>query len=694
MITSSGSSALTINSVSVAGAGFAVFGPSFPATLNPGQTLTIEVRFAPTAATPANGTIVISTSSAGNSTTTVTLTGAGAESPIPQLTVSPSSLDFGNVMLNATSTRNLTLTSSGNTALKVNSVSVAGAGFAIMGATFPLSLDAGQSVTLQVSFGPLVAGSASGTITISSNSASSDTAMVAISGTGTQSATPSLTLSASSLDFGSVSLNTNSTRTLTLTSVGSAALTVDSVTISGSGFAISGGRFPATLDPGQSVTLQVSFDPTVAGAAATGTISISSNSSMGATSTVTLSGKGTVAASPVLTLSAASLSFGSVTVNTTSSKTLTLTSSGTAALTINSVNVAGNGFAISGTALPATLTPGQSVTLQVSFDPTIPGVAAGTITISSNSLPVGITSVALSGTGTVAPTPQLTMSASHLDFGNVNLNTTATKTLTVTSSGTAALTVTSVALSGTGFEISASPFPATLNPGQSKTLQVGFDPTLAGAATGLITISSNASTGTSDTVTLSGSGVADPVLSLSTTSLSFGDDPIGSALTLSVTLTSTGSSPVTVSGAAITGAGFTFSGATFPVMLNTGVAITIQVQFKPTMAGLASGTLTFTSNSRTGNLIAVTLAGNGTNTSHKVTLSWVAPANSPVEVTGYDIYREAGSFSSFELLNSSTATTYVDLQVSATTSYTYYVTSVDAAGAESAPSNEVTVTVP
>ena len=190
--------------------------------------------------------------------------------------------------------------------------------------------------------------------------------------------TPQLTLSAGSLAFGSVTVNTASTKTLTLTSSGTAALRVHSVMVAGTGFAISGATFPATLNPGQSVTLQVSFDPTATGAAS-GSIAISSNSSSGGTSTVTLSGTGTAALTPQLTLSAGSLAFGSVTVNTASTKTLTLTSSGTAALRVHSVMVAGTGFAISGATFPATLNPGQSVTLQVRFDPTATGAASGSI---------------------------------------------------------------------------------------------------------------------------------------------------------------------------------------------------------------------------------------------------------------------------------------------------------------------------
>jgi hypothetical protein len=200
------------------------------------------------------------------------------------------------------------------------------------------------------------------------------------------------------------------------------------------------------------------------------------------------------------------------------------------------------------------------------------------------------------------------------------------------------------------------------------------------------------------TVSLSGTGASatNPVLTLSANSLSFGSVTVGTPATQTLTLTSTGSSAVTVSAASLTGTGFTISGATFPVTLNQNVAIKVQVQFDPTAVGATTGTLTFTSNSTTGSTSVVTLSGTGAAVQHQVTLSWVAPTNSPVAVTGYNVYREASGGSSFQLLNPSevSQTSYVDQNIVAGSSYSYYVTSVDSAGAESTDSNQVSVTVP
>jgi hypothetical protein len=391
-------------------------------------------------------------------------------------------------------------------------------------------------------------------------------------------------------------------------------------------------------------------------------------------------------------LSATSLSFGNVAVNTSASQSISLKSSGSRAVTISSVSVTGAGFSIPALGFPVILNSGQSITLQVYFKPTLAGAVRGAVTISTNAISGSTRTVSLSATGTA---PQLGVSASSLSFGTVNLNSTSMKTLTLTSTGTAAVTINSATLSGTGFTMSGITFPATLNPGQSLTMQVSFSPTVTGTASGTLSISSNCASGGTATVAVSGTGMSsNPVLSLGSTSLSFGDDPVGTPMNQSVSVTSTGTSAVTVSAASITGAGFTFSGATFPVTLNPNVAITVQVQFDPAAIGAASGKLTFTSNSSTGATSVVNLSGNGTAIQHQVNLSWIAPVNSPVPVSDYNVYRATGTSTSYQLLSSSTNTAYVDLNVQDNTVYSYYVTSVGNTGTESSPSNQATVTVP
>jgi hypothetical protein len=184
-------------------------------------------------------------------------------------------------------------------------------------------------------------------------------------------------------------------------------------------------------------------------------------------------------------------------------------------------------------------------------------------------------------------------------------------------------------------------------------------------------------------------------LTVSTSSLSFGSVSVNTSTTQSVTLTSSGTSPVTISAASITGAGFTTVGGSFPLTLNPQQTATLQVQFLPTTAGAVTGQLTISDNATSGSPAVVALSGTGTAVAHSVDLSWNAPTSSPDPVVGYNIYRSPSSGSP-QLLNPTptTGTAYVDNSVVAGTTYTYTVESVDTNGVQSVPSNSIQVTIP
>jgi hypothetical protein len=337
------------------------------------------------------------------------------------------------------------------------------------------------------------------------------------------------------------------------------------------------------------------------------------------------------------------------------------------------------------------------MTLQVQFDPASTGLMSGQLTISSNSSTGGRTVVSLSGTGTAAPNPLLAVSTVRLNFGSVMVNTPATQALTLTSTGSSPVTVNSTAISGAEFTILGQSFPITLNPTQSVTLQVQFSPTSTGPVNGQVTINSNSSVNSTASIGLRGTGTAaNPQLRISPGSLDFGSVAVDASTIKTLTLTSTGTSPLTVNSARISGAGFALLGGSFPVTLNPTQSLMLQLRFLPTAVGTQSGQATITSNSTSGGTSVIALGGTGTAVSYEVDLNWDAPASSPVPVTGYNVYRSGGSSGSLRLVNPSPVTTpvYVDKAVVSGTTYLYIVKSVDLSGEESSPSNQITIMIP
>ncbi len=538
--------------------------------------------------------------------------GTAQAAQTPALTMSAGSVVFGSVTVNTAATpKTVTLTSSGTAPLVISAASIAGSGaFGMSGVTFPLTLNPGQAATLTVTFDASTAGAKSANLTMTTNAPAGE-AVIALSGTAVGA--PGLTLSATSVAFGAVLVNTAApAKKVTLTSSGTAPLIISAGTLSAApAFGMSGVSFPLTLNPGQTATLTLSFDSNTTGLK-TGTLTLTTNTSAGL-ATVAVRGTGIA---PALTLNTSSLAFGVVDLNTKATpRTVTVTSSGTAPLTINTGSITGAAaFEMSGVTFPITLNPGQTATLAVSFDPNTPGLKTATVALSTNASPAMAT-VAVQGTGA---TPTLMVSTSSLSFGVVQLNTAPPpQTVKLSSIGTNPVTISGATLSGSaGFGISGVSFPLTLNPGQSATLTVSFDPSTSGLKTGTLTLTSN-STAEPSTIAVRGTG-ATPALTLSTTSLAFGDVLVNTAaVPKTVTLYSSGTGPVTISGATISGApAFGMSGLSFPLTLNPGQTATLTLSFDSNTAGLKTGTVTLTTNAG-----PETIAVQGTGAAPALTLS-------------------------------------------------------------------------
>jgi Abnormal spindle-like microcephaly-assoc'd, ASPM-SPD-2-Hydin len=118
----------------------------------------------------------------------------GGACALPVLGVAPSSISFGNVTVGNSSTQTATLTGTGTAGSTISQATVSGAEFSISGLSFPLTLPVGQSASLNVTFTPTTAGSASGNIAFISNAL--DTPVnVTLSGTGVTAVAHSVSLS-------------------------------------------------------------------------------------------------------------------------------------------------------------------------------------------------------------------------------------------------------------------------------------------------------------------------------------------------------------------------------------------------------------------------------------------------------------------------------------------------------------------
>lgn len=604
-------------------------------TVNTGLSCTVIVSFTPTAAGTRTGTLSISHS---NTLTpiTIALSGSGVSVTAPVASISPTSLTLASTAIgNTSAAQSVTVSNTGTAPLTLSTISLSNtADYIISGGdcTAGGTVAIGGSCTVSVAFRPAVgaAGTRSGTLSITHNAAGSP-GSVTLSGTATPAPAPVASLSPVSLSYGSLNVGTaGSAQTVTLSNTGNAPLTLGTLTISsGTEFSISGGTCAAgsTVAAGGSCTISVGFTPSTAGARSANLVV--SHNAAGGQSTTSLSGTG-VALTPVIGVSPTTLSFSQTVATTSVDQTVTVSNTGTAPLLISALTLGGAQAAEFQVSAGGTCTAGGSVavssscTVKLAFTPAAIGARNGSLAITHNAGGSPST-VTLNGSGTAVPTPQISLNASTVTFPAQVLGTaSASQSVVVSNSGSAALTFSALTFTGTAsgdFTRGGTCTPTTvLAVGASCTVSFTFTPTALNARSATLTLASDASNG-SAVVSLTGTGAPVPVpaVALAPASLAFGNQTVNTTSTArSIILTNTGTAALNLSSIAAT--------AGFAVNHNCGTSLaaaascTLSVTFTPAALGVASGSVSVTSNAA-GSPHAVTLGGTGVAASP--VLAWI-----------------------------------------------------------------------
>ena len=402
------------------------------------------------------------------------------------LVISTQAVNFGSVTVGQTAGATVSVSNDGSAPVQIEQIQTQGSAFAVTGQnTAPISIAAGKSYSLDVSFHPTSAGATTGALILTSSLSSDSQVTIALSGTGESVATAAPALDGLTCRSGSMTGAGTDACTVTLTAAaGTGGLTV---ALSSSSTAVS---VPASVTVPAGAT-SAGFTATVSSVTAAQTARLTASAgSVTESYTIQL---GTAAAGALSGLTCRS---GSMTGAGTDSCTVTLTAAaGTGGLT---VALSSSSTAVS---VPASVTVPAGAT-SAGFTATVSSVTAAQtarLTASAD----GVTESYTIQLGAAAP--GLTLQSTSVSFGDVSLNTPATQTVLMTSSGTAALTISAASLTGAGFSLTGSSFPLTLQPGQTAILDIQFDPKATGAATGAVTLTTNTSTGTAK-IALSGTG--------------------------------------------------------------------------------------------------------------------------------------------------------------------------------------------
>lgn len=250
---------------------------------------------------------------------------------------------------------------------------------------------------------------------------------------------------------------------------------------------------------------------------------------------------------------------------------------------------------------------GGAIDATIPYFTSMAGSYAG-ITVNATSTASGSQSSELSG---LLSLPQVTQSATALNFGSVIVGNSAT--LPVTLSNVSGFTLLSATSPATGFSVDGSACAAPT--GLTCIVNVTFTPPSASAFAGTIEFLSNSGSLQKLAVTGSG-GVLAAGISLSPSALTFPAQSVGTtSIAQEIVLTNTGSGPLTISGIATTAGDFGHSSncPASPSALAAGAFCKIFVTFSPLIAGDRTGSLAVTSNASTGSgtasLFGVGVAG-------------------------------------------------------------------------------------
>lgn len=307
------------------------------------------------------------------------------------ISVSQSLIDFGMVVVGTSSPITLTISNLGNATMNITGITSPSSPFSMTSiTTFPIQLLPGTSYTIFATFSPTAESVSNSSFTIQTDAVNGNQT-INMQGVGQ---TPSIKVQEGdgtddgALSFSSILLNKyqSSESQLVITNDGMIAYNVLNVSGLNDTFSLtaasltSGGKttylgsspdYPVKLEAGASLNLTVKFYPVYDSIPGdfTATLNVVTDvsTSLG-TPSVTLTGTGLA---PVLNV-VSSVDFG--TVSASSSKTITISNTGNANLTIDDIRAYWYGwwsdrFSVTTPSLPVVLAPGESTYIILTFSP-------------------------------------------------------------------------------------------------------------------------------------------------------------------------------------------------------------------------------------------------------------------------------------------------------------------------------------
>ena len=195
-VRNAGTATLSVTGIALCSGSSAEFGwsPAGPLSIAPGQATTLTVTYQPTAAGTDSGCLAISSNDAASPVVNLGVGGIGVAQAVPAVVLSPDSVDFGTVTVGSSASRTASIQNTGTGPLSVTGISLCSGTspeFA-WSPSAPLTVAAGQSTTLTVTYRPTGAATDTGCIAIATNDPAKPVVNLQVTGAGSQPPVPSV----------------------------------------------------------------------------------------------------------------------------------------------------------------------------------------------------------------------------------------------------------------------------------------------------------------------------------------------------------------------------------------------------------------------------------------------------------------------------------------------------------------------
>ncbi|MED5467594.1 MAG: choice-of-anchor D domain-containing protein, partial [Pseudomonadota bacterium] len=208
--------------------------------------------------------------------------------------------------------------------------------------------------------------------------------------------------------------------------------------------------------------------------------------------TVTVGGD--VVETPRISITPEDISFGSVQAGLSAQQSVTITNTGNTGLGLSNIFIDGTDadvFTVTNQC-GSSLAPEASCAVDVTFAPSTEGTRNATLTIESTDPENESVSVPLSGKGTLAPTPEISVTPESVDLGRVLSGTSATAQVAVDNNGNAALQIDSITLTGANAaDFIQTNDCTTVAAGESCTVDLNYTAGAPGVSNATLVVRSN-----------------------------------------------------------------------------------------------------------------------------------------------------------------------------------------------------------